>query len=85
MSATRLSDGIADFRNSRRFFVNSTVKLLRPVRLPEGLAKLSTSLLPMGSGTTMNTMGIVLSCLDGASRRWIYNPWTHLVTIKAGT
>lgn len=64
---TRLSDGTAARSNSMRLRVTSSAKLLSPVKLPVGLARLSTSLLPTGSGTTMNTIGIVEVAFCSAS------------------
>src|ERR1700730_10739257 len=49
---------------SIRFGVSSTAIVYSPVTLPQGRAKSSTIWLPIGSGTTMKTIGIfVVACV----------------------
>ena len=52
--------GTASLNNSSRFPLSSLVSLVRPVMLPPGRAKLSTSFSVTGSYWVTMTMGIVL-------------------------
>lgn len=58
-NATRDSDGMISFRYCKRFALSSTEKFVNPVALPPGRRIVSTRLAPTGSGTYMNTTGIV--------------------------
>jgi hypothetical protein len=51
--------GTISFSNSRRFVPNSGATMLKPVTLPPGRARLSTSPAATGSPTTAMTIGIV--------------------------
>src|SRR5262249_44069579 len=59
-NATRDSPGIVSLRNCKRFAIRSDEKCDNPVTFAPGRAKLSTNLLPIGSGTKIKTIGIVL-------------------------
>jgi hypothetical protein len=59
-NARRDIPGIISFSNCKRFPIKSGAKLANPVMFPPGCAKLSTSLLPIGSGMNIKTNGIVL-------------------------
>src|SRR5215472_8423623 len=54
-----LASGTSSERSSNRLDVNSTNKMLTPVRLPPGLARLATKPSPTGSVPMTNTIGIV--------------------------
>jgi ABC-type uncharacterized transport system substrate-binding protein len=58
MIASRRSPGMISRKNSRRFPATSEIWADRPVTLPPGRARLATTLLPTGSATEANTIGI---------------------------
>ncbi len=59
-TAMRVAFGISARRRSSRFAMTSPLKILTPVRLPPGLARLAARPRPTGSWATMNRMGIIL-------------------------
>ena len=59
-TATRVAAGTISRRSSRRFAANSFAKLLVPVTLPPGWARLATRPSLTGSSPTLKTMGIVV-------------------------
>jgi len=59
-TATRVAAGTISRRSSSRFATNSVVKILIPVRLPPGRARLATRPSRTGSSATTKTMGIVV-------------------------
>jgi hypothetical protein len=65
-TAARLAAGTISRRSSRRFAANSFAKLLIPVRLPPGWARLATRPSLTGSSPTLKTMGIVV-----VAARWV--------------
>jgi hypothetical protein len=69
-----------------RFGVNSSAIFDNPVMFPPGRASVSTSLLPTGSATAINTIGIVLVArwaARAASRVTVNNMSTLIGTSSA--
>ena len=66
-NATRERRGIASLSNCKRFPIKSEEKFDNPVTFPPGRLKLSTSLVRIGSGMNMKTIGIVLVASLNAS------------------
>src|SRR5262249_27445237 len=59
-TATRVAPGTSSRRSSNRFAAISSLKILKPVRLPPGRARLATRPSLTGSSAEMKTMGIVV-------------------------
>ena len=57
-TAMRAVAGMSSRRSSRRFATSSALKILMPVRLPPGRARLATRPSLTGSSVAMKTMGI---------------------------
>ena len=51
--------GNASLKSAKRFALSSTAICVNPVMLP-GCARLPTNFVPIGSGTTMNTVGMIV-------------------------
>jgi hypothetical protein len=59
-NATRDNPGTTSLNSSSRLPIRSLAEFDKPVTFASGRAKLFTSLLPKGSGTTAKTTGIVV-------------------------
>ena len=73
-NATWESLGIVSLRNCNRLPIRSGAKFDNPVIFPLGRAKLSTSLLPTGSGRNIKIIGVVFVASLKADAAWIPAP-----------
>src|SRR5262245_9451894 len=64
--ATRRSPGALSLRISSHLPASENSKLVKPVRLAAGLARLATRWSPTGSDTPTNTIGMLLVCCCSA-------------------
>src|SRR5262249_34216975 len=69
-TATRVAAGTSLRSSSSRFAVNSALKILIPVTLPPGRARLATRPSLTGSSPTRKTTGIVLVALLLRTPHW---------------
>jgi hypothetical protein len=67
---------------SNRFSVNAPVRMLTPVRLPPGWARLATRPNPTGSPTSLKTVGIVEVAFLAASAGGAPPPVTITLTLR---
>jgi hypothetical protein len=66
----RVALGTSSCRNSNRFAVNSAIKVLTPVTLPLGRARLATRPEVTGSSATLKMTGIVVVAALAANAAW---------------